>query len=135
MIWFFLLLFLVGCATPPSVTLGDIRVSVEIADEPAEQTRGLMFREDLCETCGMLFLFDDEVYRTFWMKNTRIPLEMIFISTDWRIIDIQEAVPCTTLECSAYTSKEKAQYVLEVNKGFSQKYKVATGDLVIKSIP
>jgi uncharacterized protein len=105
------------------------QVFVEIADDPEESARGLMFREYLPWNSGMLFPFHDEQPRTFWMKNTFIPLDMIFIDRSSKIVDIRENVPpCTQDECPTYPSMEPAQFVLEVNAGFVQENGIMIGD-------
>lgn len=107
-------------------------VEVEIADELPEQIKGLMFRQDLDRNNGMLFVYESEKKRSFWMKNTLIPLDMLFIDTDFRIIDIKENVqPCKTETCPSYPSKFPAQYVLEVNAGFVMMNNIEIGDSVI----
>src|SRR5262245_10926993 len=68
---------------------GPVRVSLEIVADDASRTRGLMYRNSLDDGHGMLFVFDDEVDRSFWMKNTLIPLDMIFIGGDRTIVGIQ----------------------------------------------
>ncbi len=91
--------------------------SVEIADEPRERINGLMGRESLDEDAGMLFIFDKEEVQGFWMKDTSIPLDMIWINSSNDVIYIKEnAQPCEQ-ECEIYYSNESALYVLEVNAG------------------
>ena len=108
-----------------------ISVSVEIADNPYSWSKGLMFRKSLSADSGMLFVFPDEKPRAFWMKNTLIPLDMIFISADKRIVSIQKnAVPCKTFVCPSYVSEGKAMYVLEVNAGFVDAHAISAGDQV-----
>ena len=105
------------------------RVFVEVPDDPEEFARGLMFRNHLPWNAGMLFAYYDEEPRRFWMKNTLIPLDMIFVDSSSRIIDIKENVPpCKQEECPTYPSKGPAQYVLEVNAGFVQEKGVKIGD-------
>lgn len=105
------------------------RVFVEVPDDLEEFARGLMFRTHLPWNAGMLFAFDEEEPRRFWMKNTLIPLDMIFVDSSSKIIDIKENVPpCKQEECPTYPSKEPAQYVLEVNAGFVQEKGVKIGD-------
>jgi YVTN family beta-propeller protein len=105
------------------------RVFVEVPDDQEEFARGLMFRTHLPWNAGMLFAFYDEEPRRFWMKNTLIPLDMIFVDSSSKIIDIKENVPpCKQEECPTYPSKEPAQYVLEVNAGFVQEKGVKIGD-------
>ena len=132
----FLLMFLIGCAKNLDEVLIDngnklISVNVEIADDNDERARGLMFRENLDQNEGMLFVFDDEDYRSFWMKNTLIPLGMIFIDKNFKIVDIKNAGPCKEDHCTPYKSYKPAQYVLEVNSGFTTENNVQVGDRVI----
>jgi uncharacterized membrane protein (UPF0127 family) len=108
---------------------GSVEVVVEIAHSPEERSQGLMFRESLPENSGMLFIFDEEAVRTFWMKNTLIPLDMIFIDSGMSIIHIEKDVrPCESDPCSTYSSQLPAQYVIEVNAGFSEKNSMDIGD-------
>ncbi len=111
------LLFIVGCSSQPYVVIGDERINVEVADEAPEMMRGLMYREELCEDCGMIFVFDADREHSFWMKNTLIPLEMIFINSAGVVVDVLSAEPCTIDPCEHYTPKDKAKYVVEVNNG------------------
>jgi YVTN family beta-propeller protein len=106
------------------------RVFVEVADDQDETMRGLMFRKHLPWNVGMLFVFHNEEPRTFWMKNTLIPLDMIFVDSNLKIVDIKENVPPCTQgdECPLYPSQERAQYVLEVNAGFFQENGIKIGD-------
>src|ERR687892_523034 len=105
------------------------RVFVEVPDDREEFARGLMFRSHLPWNAGMLFAFYEEEPRRFWMKNTLIPLDMIFIDSSSKIIDIKENVPpCKQEECPTYPSREPAQYVLEVNAGFVQEMGIKIGD-------
>lgn len=108
------------------------RVFVEVPDDLEESMRGLMFRKHLPGNAGMLFAYYDEKPRTFWMKNTLIPLDMIFVDGSSKIIEIKENVPpCAQDECPTYPSKEPAQYVLEVNAGFVQEKGIKVGDRLV----
>ena len=79
----------------------------------------------------MLFIFEGEDYWSFWMKNTLIPLDLIFISDQYTIVDIKENFkPCKVDNCDSYTSKKKAKYVLEVNSGFVKENNVKIGDKI-----
>lgn len=113
-------------ATPsqpkPTVTFHTsppVEVTVEIADSPQERQQGLMFRESLGPQDGMLFVFDEPQVLGFWMKNTLIPLDIIFIDADLVVVNIQEAVPCEADPCPSYPSSGEAQYVVEVKQGFA----------------
>ena len=102
-------------------------VEVEIADDEAEQRRGLMERTELDENAGMLFVFDREAPRSFWMRNTLIPLSIAYIASDGRIVDIQDMQP---LDETSHPSAEPAQYALEVNQGFFAERGIEVGDVV-----
>ena len=122
---------LVSCARQSSViisTPGEVKVNVELAKTNEELEKGLMYRKSLDDNSGMLFIFKDEDTRAFWMKNTLIPLEMIFIADDGNIVDIKSAVPCKIKDCPLYISDYPAKYVLEVNSGFSKKHDIKIGN-------
>ena len=107
-------------------------IYIEIANDPYEIQRGLMFRKNLEWNNGMLFVFDDEQYRSFWMKNTHIALDIIFIDKNFQIVDIKEnAKPCLSYKCPSYHSKLPAKYVLEVNSDFVNKNKIQIGNKLI----
>lgn len=110
--------------------VGSIRVNVEIADDLDERRIGLMYRERLGEDNGMFFIFEDSKIRHFWMKNTLIPLDIIFISGDFEILNIEKALPCEEDPCKTYSSESDARYVLEVNQGFSERNNINVGDKV-----
>jgi len=130
-LWIILILaFLVSCTSAPYVKIGDAKVLVELAVTPEEKAKGLMHREYLDENKGMLFIFEDEKAPSFWMKNTLIPLDMIFINSDNKIVDILIAEPCKKDPCKSYMPKADAKYVLEVNAGFSERHNANIGDEV-----
>ncbi|MEK6826382.1 MAG: DUF192 domain-containing protein [Nanoarchaeota archaeon] len=129
----FLMILLIGIVLISGCTGGYVevkgnRIKVETADDPEERMRGLMFRDSLGENEGMLFIFDDSQTRRFWMKNTLIPLDIVFISEDFEIINVVEAVPCTEEPCEIYRSAGNAKYVLEVNGGFNKRNNITAGD-------
>jgi uncharacterized protein len=105
-------------------------IDVEIARTSEEQSRGLMYREQLNESSGMLFIFNDPTIRYFWMKNTLIPLDIIFIDENKSIINIEDAIPCKNDPCSTYSSKRGAKYVLEVNQGYCLMNGIKEGDKI-----
>lgn len=101
---------------------------VELALTPAQQMRGLMYRESMAADAGMLFVFPDEGTRHFWMKNTLIPLDMLFIAGDGRIVNIgANTVP---LSEAGVSSTGPALAVLEINGGLSAMLGIHPGDLV-----
>lgn len=112
------------------------RVIVEIADTDAKRQRGLMFREQMAPTDGMIFLFDEPGNYPFWMKNTLIPLDMIWLDRDARIVSIAESVPpCKADPCPSYDHQGQALYVVEVVSGFAKQHKLKIGDrLALKGI-
>lgn len=102
------------------VCMSDHCFDVEIADTDVLRQQWLMYRETLPSQSGMLFVFDKEQKYPFWMKNTLIPLDIIWIDRDNRIVDIQTATPCKTEPCPTYDPKADSLYVLEINAGIAQ---------------
>jgi len=101
-------------------------VRVELAVTEAQQEVGLMYRNHLDEDAGMIFIFPGSAQRAFWMKNTEIPLDMLFADGDARVVGIvANAEPYTE---TPRTVAAAAKYVLEVNGGFCSRHHVATGD-------
>ena len=102
---------------------------VELEKTTAEHERGLMNREELDKNKGMLFVFDKEGIYPFWMKNTFIPLDMVWIDTNGKVVFIAQNVqPCKSLICPTVSPNAKAKYVLEVNAGVSQEISLKVGD-------
>lgn len=109
----------------------EIEIYVEEARTHSELQDGLMYREELCEECGMLFYFDEDRYGGFWMKNCVISLDMIFINSDGEVVYIEHsAPPCKEESCPSYQSDSMYRYTLEVNGGWSDKYEVNVGDKI-----
>ncbi len=107
---------------------GPVALDVEIAGTERERERGLMFRRELPENQGMFFLFGGEQQITMWMKNTYIPLDMVFIGDDWRIVHIaHDAEPLST---DIVPSVHPASRVLEIGGGQAGKLGLADGDKV-----
>lgn len=131
--WFFLLVsfFLLGCVSTPTITprvcFGEKCVLVEIADTPEERSRGLMYRDALQGNYGMLFVFETEAMHGFWMKNTRIPLDGIWMDSQGKVVDVIRMLPCESDPCPVYTPRENALYVLEVNAGVAENWLVERG--------
>jgi uncharacterized protein len=108
------------------------RFTVEIAETPETWERGLMERASLDPNAGMLFIFPDISPRAFWMMNTLIPLDMLFIDATRRVINIQEnALPCAApRRCPTYNSTAPAKYVLEIPGGRARALGLQAGDQV-----
>jgi len=93
-------------------------VTAELAVSPAEREKGLMFRQDLKPDQGMLCLFEEEDEYSFWMKNTLIPLDIIWLNAHRQIVHLEENVPpCLAEPCPSYGPDKKALYVLELKTG------------------
>jgi uncharacterized protein len=129
-------------AAPPLLPLGGVAfpeasdrpaLRVELALDDAARTRGLMFRTRLSDESGMLFSWPREEPRSFWMHNTCIPLDMLFIAADGTIVGILEQVP--TLNDASRGIKCPAAHVLEVNAGWSRRHGVRPGQKVIIDKP
>jgi len=104
-----------------------ISVTVEIADDAQERSKGLMDRSELPEDHGMLFMFTTAEPLTFWMKNTLIPLDIIFFDGRGSVIGSDSMVPCTEDPCLRYTSSGPAMSALEVSAGFIEKHGIGAG--------
>ncbi len=98
------------------------KLTVEIADTEKKRAKGLMFRTHLDYDKGMLFIFPTESKHKFWMANTKIPLDMIWLDKNFEVIHVEKNVPpCTSkvlVNCPSYGPETPAKYVLEVNAGW-----------------
>ena len=104
-------------------------IDVELATTPEEMTIGLMNRTSLPENMGMLFIFDEGGIHKFWMKNTLIPLDMIWMDENGKIIYIEKnAQPCYVPACPAFGPGSSSKYGLEVNGGYTERHKINVGD-------
>jgi len=118
-------------AQEPYVVLKGQRFTVELAETSEEQALGLMFRDSMAEDRGMLFLFPAESRRSFWMKNTRIPLDILYFDSDLALVSVAaDARPCRSARCPSYPSEGAAQYVLELNAGKAAELDVRPGDVL-----
>jgi uncharacterized membrane protein (UPF0127 family) len=105
-----------------------VAIDVEIADNEDERMLGLMYRQELGPLQGMLFLFPYEEVQSFWMKNTLLSLDIMFINSRREIVTIhQHTAPRTE---QSYSSFRPAQYVVEVNAGFAERHGIMPGDKV-----
>ena len=108
---------------------GEHAFTVEIAATPEEQERGLMFRHSLAPDRGMIFPYDPPAAVSFWMKNTLIPLDMIWIDESRRIAHVAHDVPpCKSDPCPSYPPNAAAKYVLEVAAGVAARHHLKDGD-------
>lgn len=128
-----LVLSTAACRAEPRVIIAtsegrELTVPVEIADTPAKRELGLQYRRDLPADRGMIFLFPGESMLSFWMKNTPIPLDMIFIGGDRKIVGIVEQAAPFSLDPRAVPAPSR--FVLEVHGGFSKRHGVKAGDSV-----
>jgi len=126
-----LTLLLSGCASAgPWVEVGGQRFTVEVADDHEERARGLMFRDVLADGTGMLFIHEDDQPLAYWMKNTRIPLDILYFDSQRRLVAQQRNVPpCSAGDaCPSYPSKAPARYVLELNAGQAARLGLNNGD-------
>ena len=111
-----------------TVEVGSVAFVVEVASNDAQRMRGLMFREAMPADHGMLFVFEQELPLSFWMKNTRIPLDMLYFDRAARLVSIQRNVPpCVTAYCPSYAAEGPSQFVLELNGNRSEPLKLSRG--------
>ncbi|MEK6869135.1 MAG: DUF192 domain-containing protein [Nanoarchaeota archaeon] len=129
------LVFLTSCAKYENIFIDNgvekIKIKAEVADTQEKMEKGLMFRKHLGENKGMFFAFEQEGTYAFWMKNTLMPLDIIFISQDFKIVEISHAEPCTEEPCKSYQTTKYAKYILEVNGNFTTKNGIEVGNAVI----
>ncbi|PLX06051.1 MAG: hypothetical protein C0596_16295 [Marinilabiliales bacterium] len=109
---------------------GDIlfTIEAEVASNDTERARGLMYRTDLEENQGMLLLFSREQTQSFYMRNTLISLDIIYVNSDLEIVDIYDHT--NPMDETSLPSKDVAQYVVEINAGLCEKYEIEIGDLI-----
>lgn len=105
-----------------------VKLEIEIADTEFDRQLGLMFRKEMEERQGMLFIFLTEGEQSFWMRNTYLPLDIIFINSGKEIVTIHKNTE--PLSDKSYPSSEAAKYVLEVNAGFTERYNISQGDKI-----
>ena len=128
-----LLVGLLACRSGPRVVISttsgkNLALRVEVADSPEKRALGLQYRTELADDQGMLFLFPSATAQSFWMKNTPLPLDMIFIGSDLKIVGIiHQTVPFSTATLSV---SAPSQFVLEVKGGISQRSGIEVGNSV-----
>lgn len=128
-----LLVGITACQAEPKVTIytkQDRQVSflVEVADTPAKREMGLQYRRELADDRGMIFIFPVESQQSFWMKNTPIALDMIFINRDRRIVGIVEQTTPFSLDPRFVSAQ--SQFVLEIRGGLAKRFGIQSGDTV-----
>ena len=111
------------------VELAGHRYVIEVADDDAERARGLMFRDTMDASHGMLFIHDRQEPQAYWMKNTKIPLDILYFDNGRKLVAQQRDVPPCSLgdACPSYPSNEPARYVLELNAGEAARLKLEDG--------
>ena len=122
----------------PTAALPDgTTISLELALTPEEIGQGLMFRPSLPDDRGMLFLFEVERVPSFWMKNTMIPLDLIFLGGDGTVVEIiDNAQPCVAEPCPHYIPATPSRAVLEVAAGVAGQHGLVAGDpIVFERVP
>ncbi|MGY6275964.1 DUF192 domain-containing protein [Methylomonas sp. MgM2] len=118
---------------PGSVTFPDsYQIKVEIADTHQRRKTGLMHRPSLPENSGMLFVYQDSAIRGVWMKNTLIPLDVLFLSDNGKVVSmLHNLQPCGKEPCPISVSTENARYMLEVTAGSIDKHHIGIGDMLL----
>jgi uncharacterized membrane protein (UPF0127 family) len=117
-------------------TKGTVVYAVEVAQTPEQRAQGLMYRKSLPQYSGMLFIFEYDVQYGFWMKDCEFAQDMLFVNSNWEIVDIKENVPpCKKVDpaqtnCPSYTPKAQYRYVIEVNAGSAKANGIATGQKI-----
>ncbi len=114
------------------MTVGNASLKVELAIDSGEQARGLMYRKKLGSNRGMLFVYEDEEHRSFWMKNTYIPLSVAYIDAEREIVHITDMLPRSL---DSHPSLQPCQFALEVNRGWFEEQNVEVGDRVEFELP
>jgi uncharacterized membrane protein (UPF0127 family) len=128
-----MVLFSAGCVDKPSLLLtrlcfDETCFRVEKARTPGERQQGLMYRNSLGRDRGMLFIFEQEDIYPFWMKNTKIPLDMLWLDSRRKVVEVMTNVPpCEQDPCPVYTPPKKAVYVLELSAGTVERKKISVG--------
>jgi uncharacterized membrane protein (UPF0127 family) len=124
-------------ATPPlstaDIDLGKGRpiVRAEVAETPAQRAQGLMYRSALADHHGMLFIYPDQAPRGVWMKNTQMPLDVVFLNQAQQLVDlVANLPPCPADPCPIYRSTVAAAYMLELPAGSIQQYGLTVGESI-----
>lgn len=109
----------------------NVQVRVVIGDSPGKRAKGLMNAKSLSDGVGFMAVFDRAGRYGVWMKNMQIPIDVIWLNSQYKVVDIkQNAQPCHTEKCEVFMSSTSAQYVLELNGGWVTRYGLSFGDCV-----
>lgn len=117
-----------GQAKTVRVQLGKRQFTLEVADDDASRQRGLMYRRVLPADGGMIFVFEQEDVLDFWMKNTYIPLDIVYLDKSGKVITIKQMKP---LDQTTVSSEKPAKFAIELNEGTAAEVGVKTGDVVL----
>ncbi len=122
-----------GCAQQAKTPWAEIkgkRFTIELANTPELRERGLMFRRELAADAGMLFIHDEMSPVAYWMKNTYIPLDILYFDEEKKLVSAQlNVLPCgEQAQCPIYPSAGPAEYVLEINAGLAETLQLKPGD-------
>lgn len=109
---------------------GETPLLLEVADTPEKRSQGLMLRRNLAKNSGMLFVFPEDAKDGFWMKNTLIALDILFVDASGTIVDFASMDPCIEDPCTVYASQFPYRYALEVYQGFIRDNQIKRGDPV-----
>jgi uncharacterized membrane protein (UPF0127 family) len=111
-----------------------LQVEVMVKDE--DRAMGVMFRPSLPQDHGLLFVFEEPDFHSFWMKNCKFPIDMVWLDGEHRVVHLAESVPsCKAEPCPLYTPMRKAQFVLEMNAGQARREKAAIGSKLSFDLP
>ena len=127
LIWRFLF-FIPSSAKFVDIKINNNNYKIELAQNSAQKIKGLSNRDSLCPNCGMLFIFSFETDLPFWMKDTLIPLDMIWLDKTGKVVDLKTATE--TNSSKLYQNQSPAQYVLELNANEAQKIGLKIGDII-----
>lgn len=111
-------------------------LQVEVMVKDQDRAMGLMYRPSLPEDHGLLFVFEQAEFHSFWMKNCRFPIDMLWLDGDHRVVHVAEAVPpCKAEPCPTYAPMRKASFVVELNAGQARREKATIGTQLSFELP
>ncbi len=131
-------LFIAGCSVKVGASVDstifcvpETCFTLEIVRTPEDRAKGLMYRESLDADKGMLFVFDAPGEYSFWMKDTHIPLDMVWVSADNVIVEVEHDVPpCKVVNCPSYGGNVESSMVIELNAGMAERYTISEGERI-----